>query len=325
MLPEHPCALELRSDDQLIEFLDHQKTARTDPVCIEHAIEELGSRKKARSVPILISFLDFAAPLSPEQESAQMMISSSHYGSRYKAVEALFRIGEPAVAQLMEVVRDRSVSPIRLKNAVRAYLDIRRENPNGALKRLVSAVAADWCPSLQHVEEKGLISFLEDHQGKANSVDSECVTSAMIQLGLLKSSPAVRVLTGYLDYEWPALAAPGDSSGQDPDHPLLYRRQRFPAVTALYLIGSPSLREILRLLEGGAASPVARAKAVETVMLFYAEYAPQGIPVIKSFAAGKGQGSAKHLHDAGSAAVQLCDIDHRAICASVLSVTGTAR
>lgn len=297
-------------------FLNEQAATRTDPPCVEYAIEELEAMRSAKAVQVLIKLLDFSEPMSLDEENARMHVASSHHATKYKAVEALFNIGEAAIPSLMGVLRNPATPPIRFKNALAAYVDIRRENPEGARNFLSNTIASDLCSSFQNAKAEMLISFLEENAGKTATIpDSKCVISAIVQLGIVGTAKASKVLTSYLDYKSP-LASTNDSDASDPDHPLLYTQQHYPAVTALYVIGSPALIQLLRTLD--MAPSTARSKAVETIMLIYAEYPPQGIEVVNSVAAKGERLTATEGTQLAASAVQWCDIDHRAKCEEVL-------
>lgn len=307
------CTMILGDEDQLISFLNQQKNDRTNPECIERAIVQLGSLRTPKAAPILTELLDFPMPLTADEESERMLIASSHNGSRYKAIEALFEIGPSALPSVIKVIREnRFASPIRLKNALEAYFDIHREDIVHARKDLKAVTMGDLCPSLQNADNKALISFLENNKGKVNHDNSECIAFAISELGKEKETTAIKALLGYLDYEWPAEAG---AIEVNPDHPLFYQQQRYPAVTALFLMGSPALMPLVHQLENESLTEKARAKALETIMLYYAEYPPTGIKVIRLSLDKVAKASSERLK---GAALEWCDVEHRSLCESAL-------
>lgn len=310
------CSNSFTGEEQLIMFLNEQAATRADPPCVEYAIEELEALRSAKAVPVLIKLLDFSEPMSIDEENARMLVASSHHATKYKAIEALFNIGEAAIPSLIEVLRNPATPPVRFKNALTAYLDIRRENPEDARKFLSNTIASDLCPSFQNAKAEILVSFLEGNAGKTTTAsDSKCVISAIFQLGIVGTAKTSKVLMSYLDYKSP-FPSTNDSDASDPDHPLLYTQQHYPAVTVLCVIGSPALIPLLRTLD--IAPSTARSKAVETIMLIYAEYPPQGVEVVNSAAVKGGKPTATGGTQLAASAIQWCDIDHRAKCEEVL-------
>jgi hypothetical protein len=313
--PSTQCTAE--SDGRLISFLGEQRTARSNPECIEQAIETLGAHRVIDAAAILTDFLDFPEPLSLDQESARMLVASSHFRNRYKATDALFHIGEPAVPSLIRIIQDPISSPIKLKNALQAYVDIRREAPNAAVRNLRSIIGAERCQSLMKAEDNDLIVFLQKQKTVRSREDWACLSFALLQLGMAKSTAATSVVLDYLDFKCCSICE-GTVTNTDPDYPLNYEKQCYPAVTALYLIGPPSVPKLLRLLANANTPSATHTKGVETIMLLYAEYPPQGISVIRSFAGQQNIASQTSLANASASAVQFCDIAHRSLCETAL-------
>ncbi|HET6842574.1 MAG TPA: HEAT repeat domain-containing protein [Candidatus Angelobacter sp.] len=300
---------------QLIDFLSAQRTTRTNPACIQLAITALGSLKTANAVPVLIDFLDFPEPLSPEQESARMLIANSH--SRYAAIGALYRIGEEALPSIRKIVTDPSASPIKLDNALLAYSAIRRESLEQAMKELKNSMRDTLCPSLPNADDDTLISYLENYKARQQQGELNCIGLAIFGLGEARSAAAIKILLSYLDFEWPR--GTNAVSETNPDYPLLYQQQRYPAVTALFLMGTRSLIPIMHQLQSGNLSEAARSKAIETIMLIYAEHPHEGISVIKSMATKSvNPASAKEIQDWAIMATRWCDAAHRASCEAAL-------
>jgi PBS lyase HEAT-like repeat len=312
-LAQNSCDLSSSHLDQLVLFLTQQNDARTDPSCVEYAIDSLTQLRSVKAVPALIKFLDFPEPLSLDEEEGRMAVASGHRGVRYRAVDALFAIGEAATPSLIEVLRDPATSPIKYKNALTAYLNIHREERDKATKYLADIIASDFCPVFRNANDKELILFLEEHADKQKEEDTNCVGFAVLRLGITKSAIATKTLLRYLNYEWP-LATLGEPA-PNPDYPLLYSRQHFVAVTAVYLLGSPALPQLIRLLENSAASSI--GKAIEIVMLIYAEYPPQGIAVINSVSAKTRKASPHDETELLASAVRWCDLKHRIKCEEV--------
>jgi HEAT repeat protein len=308
----HPCYDSSAGEDQLIDFLHREATTRTDPACIEQAIERLGATRSIKAVPTLIELLDFPEPLSMNEEAVRSLISGSHYTLRYKAIEALFNIGLPAIPNLLHILRDPYAPPIQLKNALDAYLDIRREDFINA-RKYVSSEMAIGCPSLQDATEQALISFLEENKGRALNDHSNCVASTIVRLGMSSSLKAIKILLDYINYESPDTASTGPEI-LDPDRPQLYRFQHHPAVTALYMIGTPALLQLLHVLESPSSSTITNSRVVEVIMLMYAEYPPQGISIIQSAAAKDSPDVRSRILRLAASAVKWCDIEHRVKC-----------
>src|SRR5579872_719275 len=303
----------MKGQDQFIDFLVQQQPSRTNPVCVEFAIEQLGKLRASAAAPILIEFLDFPTPMSVEQEFTRMVISSSHFGSRYKAVEALFDIGEPALPSVMKALQDRSAPTIKFKNALDAYASIHREHIALAIKALRDSDGDSLCPPLRHSEDSGLMAFLEENKNGKRSESPDCAAFAILELGKARSYPAIPILIRYLDFEWP------HASNVNSNASLVYERQYFPAVTALVLMGTPSLLPLLHTLETEPLPQIARSKGVETIMLLYAEYPPFGIKALVSpISRAPDKASAERMASAARFALQWCDDEHKPLCEMAL-------
>jgi hypothetical protein len=140
-------------------------------------------------------------PLIAEEESMRLVIASSHNGSRYKAVEALFDIGGPALPSILSVIRDRFKAPLGLRDVFPMYQQIGIKRVLELDWRAKAATGGDICFSLHAADDKALISFLEENSAKRDHENADCMAFAISELGKAKDNTAIKALSNYLDFE----------------------------------------------------------------------------------------------------------------------------
>lgn len=121
MSQDRNCSAFMETPDTSISFLREQFNIRDSP-CITTVIETLGKAQATQAVEVLIRYLDFVDPTTaprPDGFADKRLV--------YPAVDALFLIGKTATADLLSAIQT-SESPIKRRNAVKAYEAIYRDN-----------------------------------------------------------------------------------------------------------------------------------------------------------------------------------------------------
>lgn len=124
--------------DELANYLN-SSVQSADSQCVTEMIHEL-SYVRDHATPFqiqtLINLLDFQRP---ETDLERMHIWSSSNGDQFPAVDALFRIGQTAVPQLIKSLGTGLMTVPARQNAVRTLIYIYRKNPPDAVKAIAEA------------------------------------------------------------------------------------------------------------------------------------------------------------------------------------------
>jgi len=102
--------------------------------------------------------------------------------------------------------------------------------------------------------------------------NSPCITEVIKRLGQLRDIYSIPLLVRYLDYMDPA-TAPRADGGADV-------RPRYPAVTALFLVGKPATRELLEAIQDGETEKL-RENAVNAYLFVYRDDLASAIRLLK--------------------------------------------
>jgi hypothetical protein len=171
---------------------------------------------------------------------------------------------------------------------------------------LVSGLArALECPKPVESDPADLVQFLE---AQARTADPECVTLAIRRLGEFRSPLGIAVLVDLLDFRRP-----------DSDAEKLHvfdAHDKFPAVSALFGVGSPAIPDLLTKLKTRKASPTERKNGIRAMMFIHRESPPEAIRVLKEAAnAATDPQEASQLESAARDAVAFCGEKWRVKCA----------
>lgn len=124
----------LKTQDKKIlrSFLEEQQSSRKSP-CLPVVIKQSGQLHDAEAVHLLVGYLDYMDP-----KTAPLPNGGATVWPSYPAVDALFQIGKPATIELLSAIQV-AESPKILKNAVRAYADIYRDDLSSGIRALKTA------------------------------------------------------------------------------------------------------------------------------------------------------------------------------------------
>jgi hypothetical protein len=132
-----------------------------------------------------------------------------------------------------------------------------------------SATGAEPCVALLNQHNDLLVRFLDE---QVTARRSPCISSVIKRLGEAKDEKAITVLIRYLDYVDPA-TGPQPGGGADV-------RPHYPAVTALFQIGTPSAPQLLSAIEEGGSSKL-QENATLAYMFVYRDDLASGIRLLK--------------------------------------------
>ena len=161
---------------------------------------------------------------------------------------------------------------------------------------LAQLVAATECAEVQNSNSAQLIAFLKESGG---SSESGCVAQAIVRLGAWRDPAGTAVLISFLAFQRPATEL--EEGG------LVDLHDRYPAVPALFSIGSEAVPALVNAIASGQLNDLATRNAIRAVSLIYRDTPPDSIKVFQK--AGKSSNdpaSRKRLQLAAEAAAKLC-------------------
>jgi hypothetical protein len=165
------------------------------------------------------------------------------------------------------------------------------------------ARTAGACPEL---EGKDAAAHLEYLRGDRSKLTPPCVAAAMEYVGAKHYIQAGPTLTQYLDYPEPA--------------PLTVVKRAiplyaYPAVSALYSLGKPVVRDLISAALNPGASALVRQNAAETVFLIYGADNSEGIAVlVRAARAGADPVASAHVMDEARRLAGKCLAESRNEC-----------
>lgn len=160
------------------------------------------------------------------------------------------------------------------------------------------------CPTAVESNPADLVQFL---QTQARTADPECVTRAIRRLGEFRSSSGAAVLVDLLDVRRP------DSEAEKIS--LFDMHDRFPAIPALFAVGSSSVPALLEKLKSGKASQTARSNGIRVIVLINRDSPPEAVKILKRAASNaKNSEEAEQLESCARDAVAFCAEKWRAQC-----------
>jgi hypothetical protein len=111
-----PCtALDGADPQTLIEYLESSRNMQA-PDCMTYAIDKLGQQQRAEASSVLTAYLDFQRPgTEPDPHKPLITRDPISMGDIYPAIDALFKIGMPAVPSLVHRIGDRETTRPRPK------------------------------------------------------------------------------------------------------------------------------------------------------------------------------------------------------------------
>jgi hypothetical protein len=135
------CPITKKNEDteKLLAVIRDKNLVETDRAKVIQAIDKLGELKATEAIEDLVGLLTLdrgAKYFDKENPPSGGIISAS---SIYPAVQALYRIGEPAVPALIKVIENEKSDALASKNAHWVILTIYREEPGDAVKLLKEA------------------------------------------------------------------------------------------------------------------------------------------------------------------------------------------
>lgn len=172
-------------------------------------------------------------------------------------------------------------------------------------------IQGQTCPSLEKAVSTDLVSFLSRVSPDENN--AECVTWAIVQLGVRRFEPSVSTLVRFLDFQRPLTANEKSSIN-------LHIRgieDIYPAVGALTQIGANALPTVLQAIEAGTTTPKARHNAVFVWMEVYryTDEHPKGVALLKQEEIkAKDDATKERLKWAVSKAVTWCNPPEESAC-----------
>jgi HEAT repeat protein len=121
--------------ERLHRVVSDKQLRQRDPDLVLEAIKAAGRYRVEQAVPDLIDLLAFRYWYDWEKGPGSGVVSGRHMilvGTRYPATTALFEIGKPALAALLDVVAERQFDSIDSKNARYTVRTILRDRPTDA-------------------------------------------------------------------------------------------------------------------------------------------------------------------------------------------------
>ncbi len=196
----------------------------------------------------------------------------------------------------------RGASPSMSREAVEwALKDILRDQRDPKLRAKILTVAGAFAPEpclpLASSDAPALVSYLDGPQAPQTPA---CIAFSVRQIGAKKYAAGVGALVRYVGFRRePDFWERGDDVAA-------LRHDWYPATTALCLIGKAALPALIDLL-GTEAAPVARAKALETVLDISRDDFVSAVKLLRAAAADQGDKAVEsRLLDAASKAANIC-------------------
>ena len=119
--------------DKLRAIVRDKQTQKREPKRVIAAITDLGNLRATSAIGDLIKVLTFRQTFDHEDEEEISLITP---GNRFPAIEALFKIGMPALPALTKVVASSGSKSTRAQNAVYTVMVIFREHPEDGVAYL---------------------------------------------------------------------------------------------------------------------------------------------------------------------------------------------
>lgn len=128
---------------QLLMILRDEQLREREPARVVEAIKRLGEMRSTSAIPDLIRLLTFKRTFEWESQSKEVVteIQPLHIGNRYPATGALFQIGKPAIAALVELINAEEVGSVASENAIWVLTQIFREKLSDGVRYLKDAAA----------------------------------------------------------------------------------------------------------------------------------------------------------------------------------------
>ncbi len=126
-------SLEKAPSAELVSFLSAVSPDENNAQCVTSAINQLGARRFEAGAAILIRYLDFHRPLTPNEKLG----INSHLrsvGDIYPAVDALAQLGEKGLPIVLQAIEADATTPRARQNAVVVWMEVYRytdEHPRG--------------------------------------------------------------------------------------------------------------------------------------------------------------------------------------------------
>ena len=149
------------------EFLRHQVATRSSH-CISSAIKQLGNRRDAQAVDILVRYLDYVDPATLPGPGGGADVRPS-----YPAVTALFQIGESATGGLLATIQTSESQKIR-ENAAKAYMFIYRDDLAKGIRLLRKEELRSKDSSNRQRLSNALRMLVNECDGRAKKEAQEC-------------------------------------------------------------------------------------------------------------------------------------------------------
>lgn len=134
------------------------------------------------------------------------------------------------------------------------------------------SATAQVCQRFEHLSMEEMTSELQ----RGDRSDGDCIAFLLKQLGEARYKHASYPIAAYLDFEWPK---------KKPDETLLPGRLRglrghYPAVGALYDIGTDAVPDMIRFLSGANVTPLAHKNDIATLLMIYREDQAQAVEAL---------------------------------------------
>ena len=176
---------------------------------------------------------------------------------------------------------------------------------------VISTQALDCNEVVSQKKSDDLISFLKT---RAQQMDAECVSRAITTLGDLRAASGADALASFLDFERPQ--SERERAGVADPH------DKFPAVPALVSIGLPAVPTLMRKLQGGEMTKVARQNAIRSIVLIHSEDPSRAIETLKRAATEtRTQEESLRMESSARDAIRFCSKSWRDRCEAALTAS----